>query len=66
MVSLSTVPNNRKPCPNHKIIPGQPEAGRVNIPEEGSKKEETHPVWNSFCTPVAGITGEAPGETSPE
>ena len=66
MVSLPTVHNNKILCPNHKIVPGQPEAGKVSIPEEGSKKEETHPIWSSFCTPVTGITGEAPGETSPE
>ena len=36
----------------------------ISLRKEAKRKKLT-PIWKSFCTPVAGITGEAPEETSP-
>lgn len=65
MVSLPTVPNNRKPCPNHKIII-RPTRGRESEYPLGRKqKGRNSPPSGRASVPVAGITGEAPEETPP-
>lgn len=51
MVSLPTVPNNRKHCPNHKIISGQPEAGKWISLKEGSKKGRNSPPSGRASVP---------------